>query len=120
MDVKVKAETIVLPTSERQLRACLGCRLLKSSSQWREPCENGCSEENTSNFKGMVCFMDTSDSWVARWQRSEGKVRGVYAVKVYGSALDAQARPEDRREDMGDEEKDEEFVDDVDEDYVDR
>ena len=27
---------------------------------------------------------DTSQSWVARWQRLDGYVPGVYAVKVVG------------------------------------
>lgn len=35
-------------------------------------------------FEGVVTVNDTSRSWVAKWQRLEGYVPGIYAVKVNG------------------------------------
>ena len=39
-------------------------------------------------FEGLVTLADPSTSWVARWQRLEGYVPGVYAVKVVGTLTD--------------------------------
>lgn len=39
-------------------------------------------------FEGLVTLADPSTSWVARWQRLEGCVPGVYAVKVVGTLPD--------------------------------
>jgi len=36
-------------------------------------------------FEGLVTLSDPSSSWVAKWQRLEGYVPGVYAVKVQGT-----------------------------------
>lgn len=41
-------------------------------------------ECTSANFDGMVALMDPSDSWVARWQRIDNQVRGMYAVSVSG------------------------------------
>lgn len=35
-------------------------------------------------FEGLITLADPAKSWVARWQRLEGYVSGVYAVKVVG------------------------------------
>jgi transcription elongation factor SPT4 len=35
-------------------------------------------------FEGLITLADPSKSWVAKWQRLDGYVRGVYAVKVSG------------------------------------
>jgi len=43
-------------------------------------------EECTSQvFEGLITLADPSKSWVARWQRLDGYVKGVYAVKVTGT-----------------------------------
>ena len=39
-------------------------------------------------FEGLITLQDTTTSWVARWQRLEGCVPGVYAVKVVGTLPD--------------------------------
>lgn len=36
----------------------------------------------------MITLQDAASSWVARWQRLEGNVPGVYAVKVVGNLPD--------------------------------
>lgn len=35
-------------------------------------------------FEGLITLADPVQSWVARWQRLDGYVSGVYAVKVVG------------------------------------
>ncbi|ORY98947.1 Spt4/RpoE2 zinc finger-domain-containing protein [Syncephalastrum racemosum] len=85
------------PNDKKQLRACMLCCLIKSAAQFKsEGCDN-CEEflemrgstdrvlECTTNkYDGMIAMMNNEQSWVARWQRIEEKVRGVYAVRVFG------------------------------------
>ena len=35
-------------------------------------------------FEGLITLNDPRSSWVARWQRLDAYVPGVYAVKVVG------------------------------------
>ncbi len=35
-------------------------------------------------YEGLITLADAAQSWVARWQRLDGYVPGVYAVKVVG------------------------------------
>jgi len=35
-------------------------------------------------FDGIVALIDPETSWVGRWQRTSGNVRGMYAVRVKG------------------------------------
>ena len=35
-------------------------------------------------FEGMITMANPQDSWVAKWQRVQGLVPGMYAVKVVG------------------------------------
>ncbi|KAF4632593.1 hypothetical protein G7Y89_g5530 [Cudoniella acicularis] len=35
-------------------------------------------------FEGLIALADPSKSWVAKWQRLDGYVKGVYATKVSG------------------------------------
>lgn len=35
-------------------------------------------------FEGLITLVEPTQSWVARWQRLDGYVGGVYAVKVVG------------------------------------
>ncbi|OAA71586.1 Transcription initiation Spt4-like protein [Cordyceps fumosorosea ARSEF 2679] len=39
-------------------------------------------------FEGLVTLADPSKSWVAKWQRLDGYVPGVYAIKVSGQLPD--------------------------------
>jgi hypothetical protein len=43
-------------------------------------------EECTSQvYEGLIALADPAQSWVAKWQRLDGYVKGVYAVKVMGT-----------------------------------
>ena len=39
-------------------------------------------------FEGLITLADPTKSWVAKWQRLDGYVRGVYATKVSGQLPD--------------------------------
>ena len=39
-------------------------------------------------FEGLIALADPSKSWVAKWQRLDGYVKGVYATKVSGQLPD--------------------------------
>lgn len=39
-------------------------------------------------FEGVIAVGDPSKSWVAKYQRLEGYVRGMYATKVSGQLPD--------------------------------
>jgi transcription elongation factor SPT4 len=81
----------------RQLRACLVCSFVQPFSKF---IKNGCPNcepflemRNSSDvvqdctsevFEGVLQVSDTATSWVAKWQRLEGYVPGMYAVKVNG------------------------------------
>jgi transcription elongation factor SPT4 len=85
----------VFPDKLRQLRACLSCKLIKTSEQWRaEGCEN-CSDKfhgidsfsyTTPTFQGTIVMMKPGKSWVARWQKQENFKAGMYAIQVTGTA----------------------------------
>ncbi|KAI9741934.1 MAG: Transcription elongation factor SPT4 [Cirrosporium novae-zelandiae] len=88
----------VAPGQQRNLRACMVCSIVQLSSRFlREGCPN-CEpflglanspdsiQECTSQvFEGLITVADPTQSWVARWQRLDGYVPGVYAVKVVGT-----------------------------------
>ena len=38
----------------------------------------------TSNYDGLICMLHPEQSWVAKWQRIEKRMVGLYAVKVVG------------------------------------
>lgn len=84
-------------SQQRHLRACMVCSIVQIQQRFiREGCPNCESflglqnhpdsvQECTSQvFEGLITLADPKRSWVARWQRLEGYVPGVYAVKVVG------------------------------------
>jgi len=86
-----------VPKDLRNLRACLICSLLKTFDQFEfdgcENCDNFLrmkhNRENvyactSSNFDGMIAVISSEDSWVCKWQRTTGFVKGVYAISVSG------------------------------------
>ena len=85
------AESHVPDTAkEKDLRACLRCKLILSDYQWQKRRNTGCvncgSEEKprtTPFFKGQVSLFMPSVSWVARWNGLEANKPGVYAVSVF-------------------------------------
>ena len=69
---------------EKQLRACCGCRLVMSETQWRhKQCVN-CPENHskTAQFSGLVSLFMPGSSWVAKWNNLEGKQPGIYAINI--------------------------------------
>ncbi|KAI9677507.1 MAG: transcription elongation factor spt4 [Caeruleum heppii] len=99
----------VPPNQQKHLRACMVCSIVQLQSKFlREGCPN-CEdylgligsteniEECTSQvWEGLITLADPGGSWVARWQRLDGYVSGVYAVKVTGTL------PEERIQDIED------------------
>ncbi|KAK4964368.1 transcription elongation factor spt4 [Elasticomyces elasticus] len=87
----------VPPSQHRSLRACMVCSIVQPASKFQtQGCPNcedvlqlaGRSDsvlECTSTvFEGMMTITEPAKSWVAKWQRLDGYVPGVYAVKVVG------------------------------------
>jgi transcription elongation factor SPT4 len=85
------------PNQQRHMRACMVCSVVRTELQFKQQgcpnCESflelagnkDAVDDCTSQvFDGLVTVSDTSKSWVARWQRLEGYVPGVYAVQVEG------------------------------------
>merc|ERR1712159_681378 len=85
-----------VPETQRNLRACLQCRLIKTQSEFRkDDCENCANIDiqddidrviayTTPTFEGMIAMMDPNESWVARYQGQSRLVRGCYAISVTG------------------------------------
>ncbi|PKI84074.1 transcription elongation factor spt4 [Malassezia vespertilionis] len=80
-----------------KLRACLRCQYAQSAREFHSKgcpnCQNvldmqGSQERvadcTTSNFDGLICMLQPEESWVAKWQRIEKRMVGLYAVKVVG------------------------------------
>lgn len=42
----------------------------------------------SSVYEGLITLVEPSKSWVAKWQRLDGYVKGVYATKVMGQLPD--------------------------------
>uniref|UniRef100_A0A2P2HWK1 Transcription elongation factor SPT4 n=1 Tax=Hirondellea gigas TaxID=1518452 RepID=A0A2P2HWK1_9CRUS len=89
--------TDTIPKDLRGLRACMICSLIKTMEMFEQDgCEN-CDEflnmknnrDNvydctSTNFDGLIALMAPDDSWVAKWQRINRNVRGIYAISVSG------------------------------------
>ncbi|KAH7089956.1 Spt4/RpoE2 zinc finger-domain-containing protein [Paraphoma chrysanthemicola] len=85
------------PNQQRNMRACMICSIVRTQQQFlTQGCPN-CEDiiELANNpeqindctsqvFEGLISVADTSRSWVARYQRLEGYVPGVYATQVEG------------------------------------
>ncbi|KAJ4314571.1 transcription elongation factor spt4 [Neodidymelliopsis sp. IMI 364377] len=87
----------VPPNQQRNLRACMVCSIVRTFTQFMNGGCPNCEDlieltgnsENVNDctsqvFEGMITVADTSKSWVARYQRLEGYVPGVYATQVEG------------------------------------
>lgn len=84
----------------KKLRACLNCCQLKSSSEFRSVgCENcpflgmknnaeAVSDCTSDSYRGMIAINESGKSWVAKWQRLNGVVKGIYAITVNGELPD--------------------------------
>jgi len=85
------------PGQARSLRACMVCSVVQLYSRFlSHGCPNceavlnltnapeAIAECTSANFNGVMAVMEPSRSWVARWQRVDGYIPGVYAVQVVG------------------------------------
>ena len=100
----------VPPAKQRYLRACMVCSVVLTTQRFFEEgcpnCEDALQlrrshdqiETCTSKvFEGVISLQDPRASWLAKYQRLDGYVPGVYAVKVVGQLPDdmvAQLREE--------------------------
>ncbi|KAM0324155.1 hypothetical protein ACHAQA_008347 [Verticillium albo-atrum] len=95
------ANNFVAPNQQRFLRACMVCSIVMTTARFRdEGCPNceevlhlaGSQEQiescTSQVFEGLITLADPSRSWVAKWQRLDGYVKGVYATKVSGQLPD--------------------------------
>ncbi|KAG8532146.1 transcription elongation factor spt4 [Bacidia gigantensis] len=93
--------SVVTGAQQRYLRACMVCSIVQTQARFSKEgcpnCESFLGLQNSSDsiqdctsqvFEGLITLQDPSTSWVARWQRLEGYVRGIYAVKVVGTLPD--------------------------------
>lgn len=93
----VMSSNFVASNQTRSLRACMVCSVVQTQQRFiRDGCPN-CEafldltnhpdsvQECTSQvYEGLITLADPGQSWVAKWQRLDGYVAGVYAVKVVG------------------------------------
>ncbi|KAK7409690.1 transcription elongation factor spt4 [Neonectria punicea] len=91
----------VTPGQQRHLRACMVCSIVMTYTRFRdEGCPN-CEEflhlagsqdqiESCTSqvFEGVITLANPARSWIAKWQRLDGYVGGVYAIKVSGQLPD--------------------------------
>ncbi|KAK3997660.1 transcription elongation factor spt4 [Cladorrhinum sp. PSN332] len=95
------SENYVAPGQQRYLRACMVCSIVMTQQRFRElgcpNCEEflrlkGSMEQiescTSQVFEGLITIADPTRSWVAKWQRLDGYVRGIYATKVSGQLPD--------------------------------
>lgn len=91
------SEAFVAPGQMRYLRACMVCSIVMTQTRFREDGCPNCEEFlhlqgsqdqieacTSQVFEGLITLANPAKSWVAKWQRLDGYVSGVYAVKVSG------------------------------------
>lgn len=91
------SKAYIPPNQHKNMRACMVCSVVRTQQQFYSGgcpnCEafmelagnHDAIQDCTSQvFDGLITVSDTRKSWVARWQRLEGYVPGVYAVQVEG------------------------------------
>ncbi|ORY71187.1 transcription elongation factor spt-4 [Pseudomassariella vexata] len=95
------APSFVPPNQHSRLRACMVCSIVMLQSKFRDDGCPNCDdflrlrkdteaiESCTSQvFEGLITLANPARSWVAKWQRLDGYVQGVYAIKVSGQLPD--------------------------------
>ncbi len=75
-----------VPQDTKQLAACVNCKIIMQESQWaklQDRCPN-CEQrvETTQDFVGMISTMMPRESWVAKWNKIQTCISGVYAINV--------------------------------------
>ncbi|KAI3323220.1 Spt4/RpoE2 zinc finger-domain-containing protein [Xylariaceae sp. AK1471] len=91
------ADNFVPPGQQRYTRACMVCSIVMTQARFRsEGCPNCPFLEIRGNadaldsctstvFEGLITVANPKKSWIAKWQRLDTYVPGVYATKVSGS-----------------------------------
>ncbi|BGO90771.1 hypothetical protein NBRC10512_002849 [Rhodotorula toruloides] len=88
-------------SSTKKLRACLMCSFLATPAEFRKQGCPNCEDKlemkgdadrvlscTTGQFDGVIAAINPEESWVAKWQRNDKHVPGVYAVRVTGQLPD--------------------------------
>ncbi|KAI0019589.1 transcription elongation factor spt-4 [Xylariomycetidae sp. FL0641] len=103
------SQNFVAPGQQRYTRACMVCSIVMTQARFRqEGCPNcpflelkgspDAIEACTSSvYEGATAIADPKKSWIAKWQRIDNCIPGMYALKVSGSL------PEDVRSSLEDE-----------------
>jgi transcription elongation factor SPT4 len=68
------------PPQDFRNRGCPNCEPILGLANHPEAIQDCTSRV----FEGLITMAQPTQSWVAKWQRLEGYVAGVYAVKVVG------------------------------------
>jgi len=97
MPPQISEAAYIAPSQQRYMRACMICSIVRTFSQFKAygcpncetiidfaGSEDTINECTSSVFEGLITVADTQRSWVARYQRIEGYVPGVYATQVEG------------------------------------
>ncbi|ODQ55430.1 transcriptional elongation protein Spt4 [Saitoella complicata NRRL Y-17804] len=88
-----------VPTDNRGLRACLLCGIVHQGKYFKkfgcpnceellhlsESSDDVLTDCTSTMFEGTIAMMKPRRSWVAKWQRNDGFVSGLYAVRVQGT-----------------------------------
>lgn len=89
-----------IPTEFKHTRACLRCQLIKQYDQfYKDGCENcefldmaeskdRINQCTTAFYEGMIALLEPQKSWVAKWQRFQSNVPGLYAIEVAGMLVE--------------------------------
>jgi transcription elongation factor SPT4 len=97
LNTMIQGGAFIPANQQRNMRACMVCSIVRTLHQFTtQGCPN-CEDilelaNNTDQindctsqvFEGLISVADTNRSWVARYQRLEGYVPGVYATQVEG------------------------------------
>ena len=75
-----------VPQDNRNLNACVLCKIIMTESQWRRQNDNcpNCMKAPTltPDFVGMISVMMPKESWVAKWNKVMTCIPGVYAINI--------------------------------------
>lgn len=85
-----------VPKDLKQLRACKGCGLIKSLTQFQQdgcpncqfPSSFGPPEYTTMSFEGFMASMNPRQSWAAKYQAIATLIPGIYALSVTGALME--------------------------------
>ena len=105
------------PNSIKKLRACVYCKLVLCTEQWRKNmmcpnCEDSRGLQDTTDcFESLISLILPRKSWVAEWQQMKDMIPGVYAMAISQSSEEPMGRGQDEEEmDEEDENEQSSFV----------